>query len=50
MAVTIRTSDGKVYTDPSKVFIPRNDKMAAFYRIVDEYKPKNKNKDEDKTA
>lgn len=38
--VTIRTSDGKVYTDPSKIHIPRIEKYAEFYRIVDQYEPK----------
>lgn len=49
--VTIRTSDGKVYTDPSQIHIPRNEKTAMFYKIVDEYQVKPKKKDDgDKTA
>ncbi len=39
--VTIRiiTKDGKVYTDPKDVHIPRNEKYAMLYRIVDSHKP-----------
>jgi hypothetical protein len=36
--VTIRTSDGRVYTDPSQIHIPRNEKNEMFYRIVDQFK------------
>ena len=45
VTVRIITSDGKVYTNPKDVHIPRNKKYAIFYRIVDNYKPVNK-KDE----
>lgn len=48
--VTIRTSDGKVYTDPSEVHIPRNKKNEAFYSMVDQHVPKTQSDTEDKTA
>lgn len=35
--ITVVTSDGKVHTDPSEIFIPRNEKYAMFYRIVDQH-------------
>lgn len=41
--VTIKTSDGKVYTDPKKIHIPRNESTKSFYKIVDAYIP-DKNK------
>lgn len=44
--VTIRTSDGKVYTDPSEIHIPRNEKYEAFYRSVDQYEPKETTEEE----
>lgn len=47
--VTIKTSDGKVYTNPADVHIPRNEKTAMFYQLVDQYVPK-KEKSGDKTA
>lgn len=40
--VTITTHDGKVYTDPSKIKIPRNEHTEAFYRFLENYKPKKK--------
>lgn len=46
--VTIRTNDGKVYTDPRQIHIPRNEKTEMFYRIVDQYRPEKC--DKDKTA
>lgn len=50
MAVTIRTSDGKVYTDPSKVHIPRNEKTAMFYKLVDQFKPDQEKEQKEETA
>lgn len=47
--VTIKTADGKVYTNPNDIHIPRNEKTEMFYRIVDKYEMGNKN-NEDKTA
>jgi hypothetical protein len=38
--VTIRNNDGKVYKDPKKIHISRNEKTEMFYRIVDQYVPK----------
>lgn len=43
--VTIRTSDGKVYTDPRQVRIERNEKTELFYRMVENFKPKKKNEE-----
>lgn len=40
--VTITTHDGKVYTDPGQVKIPRNEYTEAFYRILENYVPKAK--------
>lgn len=40
VTVKIITSDQKAYTDPQKIHIPKNDTYAAFYRIVDNYRPK----------
>lgn len=40
--ITVRTSDGKVYTDPRQVRIERNEKTEMFYRMVENYKPKEK--------
>lgn len=48
--VTIKTSDGKVYTDPSKIHIPRNEKTEMFYRIVDQYVVPEEQHNKDKTA
>lgn len=37
VTVTIVTRDGKVYTDPTKVHIPRNKDTEAFYRMVENF-------------
>ena len=37
--IRIITKDGKVYTDPKEVHIPRNEKYEMLYRIVENYKP-----------
>ncbi len=45
--------DGVRYTNPADVFIPRNEKTEMFYRIVENYQPKEKpkaEKQEDGTA
>lgn len=42
VTVTITTHDGKVYTDPSKIKIPRNENTEMFYRILENYVPKDK--------
>lgn len=47
--VTIKTADGKVYTNPGEIHIPRNEKTEMFYRIVDQYVPGEQHT-EDKTA
>ena len=39
VTVTIMTKDGKVYTDPTKVHIPRNKDTEAFYRMVENFVP-----------
>lgn len=44
--VTIKTSDGKIYTNPKDIHIPRTDKTEAFFKLVEQYVPKR----EDKTA
>lgn len=45
--VTVRTSDGKTYTNPKDVHIPRNEKTESFYRMVLEHDyPEKKTKDE----
>ena len=47
VTVTITTADGKVYTDPTKVKIPRTEYTEAFYRMLENYVPKtNKTKEE----
>ncbi|MDO4275904.1 MAG: hypothetical protein Q4D16_19730 [Eubacteriales bacterium] len=46
--VIIKTRDGKVYTNPADIHIPRSDETAMFYRIVDEHNPKQNA--EEKTA
>lgn len=35
MKVLITTHDGKVYTDPSKIEVPRNVNTESFYRILE---------------
>lgn len=40
--VTITTSDGKVYTDPSKIKIVRNENTESFYRMLENYAKKRK--------
>lgn len=40
--VTVRTRDGKVYTDPTKVRIERNENTEMFYQMVENYEPKKK--------
>lgn len=47
--VTITTADGKVYTDPSKIKIPRNEKTELFYHILENFVPQNEGKSQ-KTA
>lgn len=39
--VTIEAPDGKIYTDPSKVKIRRED-FPELYRILENFKPKSK--------
>ncbi|MGO5051454.1 hypothetical protein ACTQ6A_02885 [Lachnospiraceae bacterium LCP25S3_G4] len=46
MQVRIITADGKIYTDPTKVRYPRTENTEAFYRFLENFKPKK----EDKTA
>lgn len=43
--VTITTHDGKVYTDPSKIKVLRNENTEMFYRLLENYAPQ-----KDKTA
>lgn len=47
--VTIKTSNGKVYTNPKDVHIARNEKTEMFYDIVMGY-PKKEKKSGDKTV
>lgn len=44
--VTITTADGKVYTDPSKIHVPRTPNTEMFYSILENYKPPKKKKEE----
>lgn len=37
ISVTITTHDGKVYTDPSKIKIPRNENTERFYQLLENY-------------
>lgn len=37
VTVTITTHDGKVYTDPSKIKIPRNENTELFYQLLENY-------------
>lgn len=46
VTVTITTADGKVYTDPSKIKIPRNENTEAFYRMLENYVPKTTTKED----
>lgn len=45
VTVTITTHDGKVYTDPSKIKIPRNENTEILYQMLENYVLK-----KDKTA
>ena len=45
VTVTLTTHDGIVYTDPSKIAIPRNEYTEMFYQMLENYVPKT-----DKTA
>lgn len=45
VTVTITTHDGKVYTDPGKIKIPRNENTEILYQMLENYVPKT-----DKTA
>lgn len=40
--VIITTHDGTVYTDPTKIKVPRNDNTEAFYRMLENFKPPQK--------
>ena len=40
--VTITTHDGKVYTDPSKIKVTRNEKTEMFYRFLETFVPEQK--------
>lgn len=42
--VTITTHDGKVYSDPRQIKVPRNEHTESFYRILENYVPKQKDK------
>lgn len=49
--VTITTHDGKVYTDPSKIKVPRNERTELFYHLLETYTPPEKKvTTDDKTA
>ena len=37
ISVTITTHDGKIYTDPSKIKIPRNENTELFYQLLENY-------------
>ncbi len=43
MKVLITTHDGKVYTDPSKIKVPRNINTESFYRILENVPSPKKN-------
>ena len=40
VTVTLTTHDGKVYTDTSKIEIPRNEHTEMFYQMLENYVPK----------
>lgn len=40
--VTIKTQDGKAYTDPGRIRVPRNKNTESFYRLLENFKPKPK--------
>lgn len=44
--VTITTADGKVYTDPKQIKVPRTPNTEMFFHILDNYVPK-KNEEKD---
>lgn len=48
VTVTITTHDGKVYTDPNKIHIPRNSNTESFYRLLEAYIPSMKIETNDK--
>ena len=50
--VTITTHDGKVYTDPSKIKVPRNERTELFYHLLETFVPpeEKSNTTDDKTA
>ena len=42
VTVTITTHDGRVYTDPGKIKIPRNEKTEMLYHLLESYEPPKK--------
>lgn len=51
--VTITTHDGKVYTDPKQIKVPRNEHTEMFYHLLEIYEPPQKETEstkKDKTA
>lgn len=48
--VTITTHDGKVYTDPCQIHIPRNEITKVFYEMLDTYIPEKQPLKKDETA
>lgn len=48
--VTITTCDGKVYTDPGKIKVPRNENTEMFYHILESLDPRTLKKEEKKDS
>lgn len=42
--VIITTQAGKIYTDPGRIQVPRNENTESFYRMLESFKPKSKEK------
>lgn len=42
--VTIKTHDGKTYTDPKQIILPRNENTERFYKTLENHKPKKKSR------
>lgn len=40
--VIITTQAGKIYTDPGRIQVPRNENTESFYRMLESFKPKSK--------
>lgn len=45
--VTIITHDGKVYTDPGQIEVPRNETTEMFYQLLESHLLKQKGKSDE---